>query len=259
MSDQQLDQHELQQEEKQADRPAQGKTCRRARSPGHRLPQRLPPRRLLRGPAETVRRQDQGRAGSRSDPGQGGRSDHAQPRFLHRPPGQQRAPAGLRQPQDPAGRNPGRDQDLGPGRHHRRRRRAGPLGQGRPVRRHDQRAPADQVAASAAGQAPWPDRHRAALPPALRRPDGQRGNPPHLPRAFPGHRPHPPFPQRARFPRSGDPDAADHPRRRRGQAVRDPSQRAGHGHVPAHRPGAVPQAPGGRRFREGLRDQPQLP
>ena len=51
----------------------------------------------------------------------------------------------------------------------------------------------------------------------------------------------------------------DHPRRRRGQAVRDPSQRAGHGHVPAHRPGAVPQAPGGRRFREGLRDQPQLP
>ena len=73
-----------------------------------------------------------------------------------------------------------------------------------------------KVAASAAGQAPWPDRHRAALPPALRRPDGQRGNPPHLPRALPGHRPHPPFPQRARFPRSGDPDAADHPRRRRG-------------------------------------------
>ena len=44
-----------------------------------------------------------------------------------------------------------------------------------------------------------------------------------------------------------------------GAALRDPSQRAGHAAVPAHRPGAVSEAPGGRRLREGLRDQPQLP
>ena len=30
-------------------------------------------------------------------------------------------------------------------------------------------------------------------------------------------------------------------------------------HVPAHRAGAVPEAPGGRRLRAGLRDQPQFP
>lgn len=43
------------------------------------------------------------------------------------------------------------------------------------------------------------------------------------------------------------------------QAIRDSPQRAGHGHVPAYRPGAVPQASGGRWLRESVRDQPQLP
>lgn len=54
-------------------------------------------------------------------------------------------------------------------------------------------------------------------------------------------------------------DAADHPRRRRGQAVRDSITTRWTWPCSCASPGAVPQAPGGRRFREGLRDQPQLP
>ena len=48
-------------------------------------------------------------------------------------------------------------------------------------------------------------------------------------------------------------------RRRRGAALRHPPQRARHGPLPAHRPRAVPEAPGGGRAGAGLRDQPQLP
>ena len=61
------------------------------------------------------------------------------------------------------------------------------------------------------------------------------------------------------FPRSRDADAADHSGWRGGAAVQDASQRARHGHVPAHRAGAVPQAPDGRRLRARVRDQPQFP
>jgi lysyl-tRNA synthetase class 2 len=49
------------------------------------------------------------------------------------------------------------------------------------------------------------------------------------------------------------------PGRCRGQAFQDAPQRARHGTVPAHRARAVPEAPGGRRIREGVRGQPQLP
>ena len=61
------------------------------------------------------------------------------------------------------------------------------------------------------------------------------------------------------FPGGGDADDARDPGRRRGAALRHPSQRARHEAVPAHRPGAVSQAAGGGRLRAGLRDQPQLP
>ena len=64
---------------------------------------------------------------------------------------------------------------------------------------------------------------------------------------------------RAALPRSRDADDALHPRRRRGQAVRHPPQRARPGPVPARGAGAVPQAPGRRRPGARLRDQPQLP
>ena len=62
-----------------------------------------------------------------------------------------------------------------------------------------------------------------------------------------------------RLPGSGNADDAPDSRRRFGQAFRHPSQCAGHGDVPAHRAGTVPEAPGGGRLREGIRDQPQFP
>ena len=50
-------------------------------------------------------------------------------------------------------------------------------------------------------------------------------------------------PQRPRLPRGRDADDAADRRRRAGAAVRDASQRARHAPVPAHRAGAVPEAP----------------
>ena len=55
------------------------------------------------------------------------------------------------------------------------------------------------------------------------------------------------------------PDDAAHRGRRGGPALRDPPQRARHGPLPAHRARAVPEAAGGGRAGEGVRDQPQLP
>ena len=55
------------------------------------------------------------------------------------------------------------------------------------------------------------------------------------------------------------PDPARHPRRRGGQALRHPPQRARRRPLPAHRARAVPEAAGGRRLREGVRDRPALP
>ncbi len=48
-------------------------------------------------------------------------------------------------------------------------------------------------------------------------------------------------------------------RRRRGPALPDAPQRARDGHVPPHRPRALPEAPPRGRIREGLRTEPQLP
>ena len=58
-------------------------------------------------------------------------------------------------------------------------------------------------------------------------------------------------PQRARLPRGRDADDAADRRRRAGAAVRDASQRARHAALPAHRAGAVPEAPGRRRASSG--------
>ena len=70
-------------------------------------------------------------------------------------------------------------------------------------------------------------------------------------------RAHPRLLHGARLHRGRDADDAAARRRRRGAAVRDPSQRPRHGPLPAHRAGAVPEAPAGRRLRAGLRDQPR--
>ena len=61
------------------------------------------------------------------------------------------------------------------------------------------------------------------------------------------------------LPRGRDAGPAAAVRRRGGQAVRDPSQRAGHAALPAHRRRAVPQAAHRRRVRQGVRDRPRLP
>ena len=70
---------------------------------------------------------------------------------------------------------------------------------------------------------------------------------------------HPRLPGVAGLPRGRDADDAADPGRRHGAPVHDPPQRARHGPVPADRPGALPEAPPGRRVRAGLRDQPELP
>ena len=68
----------------------------------------------------------------------------------------------------------------------------------------------------------------------------------------------PPVHGRARLHGSGDADAAPDPGRRERQAVRHPPQRARPADVPAHRAGAVPEAPDRRRLRARVRDQPEL-
>ena len=152
-------------------------------------------------------------------------------------------------------------QALGPRRHRRRRGHAVQDQDRRAVGPGDEAAPAHQGAAPAAGEVARPDRPGAALPPALRRPDRQPGGA----RASSSDA----LADRAgdlrefldarRLPRGRDADDAADPRRRGGAAVHDAPQRARHGAVPAHRARAVPEAPGRRRLRARLRDQPQLP
>ena len=103
------------------------------------------------------------------------------------------------------------------------------------------------------------DRSRHPLPPALRRPVGHRGGPPRLPAAVADHVDDPALHGGPRLPRGRDPGPAPHPRRRARQALHHPPQRARPGDVPAHRPGALPEAARRRRLREGLRDRPGVP
>ena len=150
-------------------------------------------------------------------------------------------------------------QALGSGRHPRRRGHAVPHQDRRAVHQGRAAAAARQVAAPAAGEVPRPGRPGAEVPPALPRPDHQRGHAPGVRGALAGDPGDPRVLRRARLSRGRNADDAAAARRRGGAALRHASQRAGHAAVPAHRAGAVSQAPGGGRLREGVRDQPQLP
>ncbi len=77
---------------------------------------------------------------------------------------------------DRAGRHLRRVQGLGRRRHRRRRGHADAHEDRRAVGQGRHAAPADQVAAAAAGQVARPERRRAALSPALRRPDRDAGS-----------------------------------------------------------------------------------
>ena len=116
-----------------------------------------------------------------------------------------------------------------------------------------------QGPAAAAGEVGRAGGRRAALPPALRRPLGQPRGDAHAEAAHADRRRDPPVHARPRLSRSRNADDAAPARRRRGAAVQDASQRARHPALPAHRAGAVPQAPARRRVHQGLRAQPQLP
>ena len=258
--------------------PIQGSTHVQRRKPHHRraprqagrmaqerqrLPQRLPPREHRRQARRALRRQGTRGARGHADRGQGRRPHHAQARHgqgqLRHHPGSLRPHPALRHPRQHRRGRLCRLQALGPGRHRRRRRHADEDQDRRADRPLLGNPPAHQGAAAAAGEVPRPHRRRAEVSPALPRPDHQRGIALHLRRPQPHDRLDPQLHDRARLPRSRDADDASDPRRRLGQALHHAPQRARHAAVPAHRAGAVPQAPGGRRLREGVRDQPQLP
>ena len=106
-----------------------------------------------------------------------------------------------------------------------------------------------------------PDRRRAALPPALRRPHRQPRGGRRLPRA----QPHRPRATRqvlddARLPRGRDADDAHAHRRRGGAPVHDAPQRARHARSScASRPSCILEAARRRRARARLRDRALLP
>ena len=68
--------------------------------------------------------------------------------------------------------------------------------------------------------------------------------------------PHAPLARGPRLHRGGDAGLPPDPRRRAGQAVHHPPQRARHGPLPAHRARALPEAAHRRRLRAGVRDRP---
>ena len=150
-------------------------------------------------------------------------------------------------------------QALGPGRHRRGHRHALQDAHRRALGQGDGGTPAREGAASAAREVPRHDGHGAALPPALRGPHHQSRGARRVRQALADRAGDPRVLRRARLPRGRDADDASDPGRRRRAAVRDASQRARHGALPAHRAGAVPEEARRRRPREGVRDQPQLP
>ena len=152
-----------------------------------------------------------------------------------------------------------RCQSARPRRLGRRARQGDDHPQGRAVDQGRPAAAARQGPASAARQVARSDRHRRPLPPALRRPDRQRGGPAGVrdpPRAG-GELP--PDARRRGFHRGRDADPARRGRRRPRQALRHPPQHARHGPVPADRARTAPQAPDRRWHGAGVRDGPHLP
>ena len=150
-------------------------------------------------------------------------------------------------------------QALGPGRHRRRDGHAVQDPDRRAVGQVRRGAPAREGAAAAAGEVPRPRRPGAEVPPALRRPDHEPGVARRLRQALADRAGDPRVLRRARLPRGRDADDASDPGRRGRAAVQDAPQRARHAALPAHRAGAVPEAPRRRRPRARVRDQPQLP
>ena len=118
-----------------------------------------------------------------------------------------------------------------------------------------------QVPSAPAREMARSDRRRDPIPATVPGPDRQ----PRVSRGVRGARPgagvDPAVPGTpgSRLSRGRDADDAADRGRGPGPAVRDPSQRAGHGPVPADRPGALSQAAGRRRDGARLRDQPELP
>ena len=160
-------------------------------------------------------------------------------------------PRALRRPPDDPGLHPAglaagaRLSDLQAARLRRLGRRRGPA-----VPDEDQRAddlgvaPAlpRQVPAAAAREVARADRRRDPLPPAVSRSDRQPRVAPGVRDAQPRGRGDPRVHDRARLPRGRDADDAADCRRRARASVRDASQRARHGALPAHRARAVSEA-----------------
>ena len=113
--------------------------------------------------------------------------------------------------------------------------------------------------ASAARPPPRARRRRGALPPALRRSDGQHGRARRCPEARAHDHRRPRLSRRRGLRRGRDADPAAALRRRQRAPVHDAPQRARPHVLPAHRDGAVPQAPDRRRARARLRDRQELP
>ena len=178
---------------------------------------------------------------------------------LREAPGPQRADPGP----DPQG-SPRRGglralEEGGARRLHRRGRQPGHHEDRRADHRGRERADPDQGDAAAAREVSRPVGHRGPLPPALRRPGGEPRGARGVPQAERDRAQHSQLSGCPRVPRGGDADAARDRRRRRGQAVQDPPQRARPRSQHADRARAAPQAAGRRQLRPGLRDRPQLP
>ena len=148
-------------------------------------------------------------------------------------------------------------------RHRRSDRRRGP-GPAHPARRADRQCDrghgSGEGPAAAAREISRPRRYRAALSPALSRPDHEPGEPRDAAPAQPDRRGDAQPSLGARLSRSRDADAAHDPRRRLGKALRHPPQRARHRPLSADRARAAPEAAVGRRPRRQIvRNQPLLP
>ena len=103
------------------------------------------------------------------------------------------------------------------------------------------------------------ERRGDALSPARGRPVGQRALAPAAADAQRRRAPHAPALVGAGLRRGGDTVAASHRGWRDGAPVRHAPQHVRHRLLPARGARALPQAVGGRRLRQGVRDRPQLP
>ena len=113
--------------------------------------------------------------------------------------------------------------------------------------------------AAAAREVPRPGGRRDPLPAPRARPDGERGDPRALPEESAHHRRGEALVRRPRLRRGRDARAPAPLRRGAGPAVHDAPQRPRPRPLSADRDRALPEAPGGRRHREGLRARQGLP